>query len=550
MPSAPLRTCPLCSVATPEKICPHDGTPTYVKVVEAPGLEPGIVIGDRYRIVSRIGQGGFGAVYRAVHVATRQDIAIKVLKRELAQDAAQVQRFHAEAQASSLLQQAHTVRVYDFGQIDDGSLYLAMEFLHGRPLEALLHDTPALPPQRAVRILSQVLASLSEAHERGIVHRDLKPDNIFIVDMHGETDWVKVIDFGIAKFTGDMEQTLTRTGVAIGTPRYMSPEQACAAKVDGRSDLYSLGIIAYRLLTGSLPFDGQNSMEIVIAQMHAPPRPIAEVTPQPLPRSLVQAIERVLAKKPDDRFRNADEMRDALESALGDPWMIEPAADTVSPYRGGTVTAYSPAGSPAAPSQPRMEARTATPEPKGFTLLTPASKPGIPAVAPGTTSRPSRSGSMPVSGGAAGVPPRPSSKRYTAAVAIASVVTIAILGTALFLARAMWFHSRTPPTAPAATSVRSERAVAAPPPKAAAPARNAAVVDPPQPATVDASASAPAPAKNLAPAANPPVVPHPAAARSGPKAPSAHHPAASRPKLREERTPPKKGPSNDFQPFN
>ncbi len=536
MPAAgPDRICPACSLATEHKICPHDGTPTYIKVVDAPGLRPGLVIGDRYRIVSRVGQGGFGAVYRAVHVATHNDIAVKVLRREMATDTSQVQRFHAEAKASCLLQGAHTVRVYDFGQIDDGSLYMAMEFLRGRPLGTVLRVTPALPPARVVHILGQVLTSLAEAHAHGIVHRDLKPGNIFIVDMFGETDYVKVIDFGVAKFTGELEKSLTRTGLAIGTPRYMSPEQARGHKVDGRSDIYSVGIMAYRMLAGKLPFDAENSAETILMQIGKAPPPLAEVASQPLPQALIEAVEKALAKRPEDRFQTADEMRRALEESLADRRMVGPPPKKTAPAEPAekiTEEVVSPSFRPSAGSSPVGSppvARASSPVEgsAGFTGREARALGGEPAFHRRGRLRHKRTGAG----------PEPERKR-SRIIVIAALVAIAGLGLAAVLTHPLWSSEHAKPIHPRV-------ATPAPARPAPVPAPSTAVTSAPVPP----AAAKPSPALATAAVTTRPehqhkrrlAAPHPAEAA---RRENEHRPAARHQKA------PKQEPPHAFTRFN
>ncbi len=315
------RICPQCGLATEESVCPEHQCPTVLRSGGSlDQLQAGIVVGGRYRIERQLGRGGFGAVFLTTHVATRQELVLKVLKPDLGEDPTQVQRFFNEARASSLLSHPHTVRVFDFGQTDAGLLYIAMERLHGKELAQLLREIPdrRLDAVRAVRIGIAVCKSLSEAHHAGLVHRDLKPDNIFMCKVHGEDEFVKVIDFGIAKpANAPTEDGLTKTGFAVGTPKYMSPEQVTNKPLDGRSDLYALGVILYQVLAGEVPLAGASPMETLVAHLHTQPQPLRQREPS-VPAPLADLVMRALNKAPWDRYADADEMRQELEQLLAD----------------------------------------------------------------------------------------------------------------------------------------------------------------------------------------------------------------------------------------
>ncbi len=309
------RICPQCGLKTPESMCPQHGIPTLARVAGAiDTVQTGEIIGGRFRVDKLLGKGGFGAVFRATHVVTQQELVLKVLKPNLGEDENQVKRFLQEARTASKLSHPNTVRVYDFGQTDAGHLYLAMELLHGQELGQVLIDDGILPPERAIHIAIGVLKSLAEAHQAGLVHRDLKPDNIFLCNVHGEDDFVKVIDFGIAKpiDQGD-DGGLTRTGFTVGTPKYMSPEQVLNKGVEGRSDLYALGVILYQCLSGELPLSGPSPVETMMAQVQQEPAALSLVCSQELPPGLEAVVMRALRKQPNQRFVDAEDMRAALE---------------------------------------------------------------------------------------------------------------------------------------------------------------------------------------------------------------------------------------------
>jgi serine/threonine-protein kinase len=257
-----------------------------------------------------------GTVYKVEHVRMGKVLALKVLRPEIAIDKKIKQRFHQEARLVSKLSHPNTIQVFDFGELEDGSLYIAMEYLSGRDLAWTLRSHGALPERRAISIGSQVLASLAEAHENNIIHRDIKPANIMLLKGKAGEDRVKVLDFGIAKLTED-EQRKHITGVAdfLGTPAYMSPEQAKGEVLDARSDLYSVGAMLFELLTGRGPFVGPTALSIITKHMTEPAPRFSEVAPEKsLSLGLEQVVRKSLAKDRKERFANAEQMREALES--------------------------------------------------------------------------------------------------------------------------------------------------------------------------------------------------------------------------------------------
>jgi serine/threonine-protein kinase len=271
----------------------------------------------RFQVQSKIGEGGMGAVYRAVQTSMDRPVAIKILLRNLVKDDRFVQRFQNEALAVSRLAHPNTVRVIDFGQVDDATLFIAMELLDGQPLQRVMRRHGALPARRTMRVLTQVCRSLAEAHSKGIIHRDLKPDNLFISDVDDSHDFVKVLDFGVAKLVDDKSAgSLTQTHMLLGTPKYMAPEQAMSRGVDARSDLYSLGVIAYEMLTGASPFRGE-AMAVLYKQVNEPPPPMREIASDVVvPPELEQFVYRMLEKDPDLRPQSASEVASALEAML------------------------------------------------------------------------------------------------------------------------------------------------------------------------------------------------------------------------------------------
>ena len=281
----------------------------------------GRIFDSRYQITEQIGRGGMGAVYKAVHLSMNQVVALKVLGKEMSADDKQVQRFYHEARASSRLKHPNTIKVFDFGRAEEGQLYLAMEYLEGQTLTQLLRRETAFPVTRAIKIARQITKSLAEAHMNGLVHRDLKPDNVFITHIHGEEDFVKVLDFGIAKFLeGNPEhERLTQAGLVCGTPLYISPEQALGRSLDGRSDLYSLGVILFEMVSGSPPFRADTPVALVMRHIHDAPPSLTEINPGiVIPRSLHELIFRLLDKDRGKRPVSAEELLQILESVLGE----------------------------------------------------------------------------------------------------------------------------------------------------------------------------------------------------------------------------------------
>ncbi|MCO4763626.1 MAG: serine/threonine protein kinase [Myxococcales bacterium] len=317
-----------------------------VKQKESKDQMLGKVIGGRYRVTHVIGQGGFGAVYKCTHTATGDTLAIKVLRTDVADNLDVVARFRMEAKATSRLKHPNTVRVFDFGQMDDGNLFLAMEFLDGRTLTDLMRKEGPLEPERLVHVGLQVLKSLSEAHSKGLVHRDLKPDNIFVQNIHGEPDFVRVLDFGIAKSLTADKQDITSTGAVIGTPKYMSPEQARGQTVDQRTDLYSLGIMLFEGVSGTPPFMAETPLAMILRRVTEDPPRVHDNIALPTPIGLCDAILKSLARNPDDRYETADEMAAALTAAMKSPLHL-PTGQTVgggSGEAGSGTAAYGDIG--------------------------------------------------------------------------------------------------------------------------------------------------------------------------------------------------------------
>ena len=315
--------CPSChnAVEGNQPFCPTCGA----VLPREPGPDPliGRVFQDKYKIVKMIGEGGMGAVYvgeQALGAHSRK-VAIKTLHAHLSRDEKVCARFQREVGTLATLDHPNTVQVFDFGTSPDGVLYIVMEFVQGRSIADLLAKEGPIAAARVEKILAQICGSLAEAHSKGIIHRDLKPDNIVLTERAGQKDFVKVLDFGIAKRSGEAdrnEKQLTQQGMVLGTPPYMSPEQFTGQPLDARSDIYSLAVMAYEMLTGTLPFDAKTAWEWATLHMTAAPKAI-EATPNgaALPESMRGAIMRALAKDKEQRFANITEFYDRFSGKVG-----------------------------------------------------------------------------------------------------------------------------------------------------------------------------------------------------------------------------------------
>ncbi len=331
-----MRYCPICEVRTEAEICPTDNVPTVRSEVlrSEVTFPPGSVINKRYRVEELLGRGGMGTVMLATQLGMDREVAIKALSRDVVGDPQMIKRFYREVKAASSMDNPHVVRVFDFG-IDDaaGVPFLVMERLRGLPLSGLLAQEGALPERRTCLLLSQVAKALVDAHSRGIVHRDLKPENIFVTEHLDGEEFVKVLDFGIAKITNrdatDHTASLTGTGMALGTPRYMAPEQVQGKPVDHRADLYSLGCILHECVSGDAPFSGPDPAAILVAHLLKPPAPLPHtLCDGASPTSgFVGLRSRLLAKAPEQRPEDtADVLRELRALASPRPWRPKPRA--------------------------------------------------------------------------------------------------------------------------------------------------------------------------------------------------------------------------------
>ncbi len=316
-----MKTCPVCATEYSDdvKFCPVDGSTLRAKSPTADLV--GQVVADRYAIIRKLGEGGMGAVYLGEHVKMGRKSAIKVMNPSMANDPDAISRFNREASNASRISHPNVCQIYDFGETPEGIIYLAMEYIQGASLTDIIEREGALPAARAARILRQSADALSAAHDLGIVHRDLKPDNIMIVQGRDGADVVKVVDFGIAKAVAGEEtgQKVTKTGLVVGTPEYMSPEQLSGDKLDGRSDIYSLGLVFYRMLTGVLPFQADSAQETMIKRLTDDPMPLALARPDiAFPPGLQAVLDRALARQPAARYARASDFgRDTEEVVMG-----------------------------------------------------------------------------------------------------------------------------------------------------------------------------------------------------------------------------------------
>jgi len=280
------------------------------------------LVAGKYQLQRLLGRGGMGSVWEGVHVSLGTRVAVKFIEAEYADSPEARSRFQNEARAAATLQSKHVVQVYDHGLMPDGRPYIVMEFLAGEPLDARLERQGRLKPAETVRIVQQIARALGKAHRAGIVHRDLKPENVFLVwDDEEQTDVAKVVDFGIAKFTSPNMgvSSSTRTGSVLGTPYFMSPEQARGLRtVDFRTDLWALGVITYRCLVGALPFTGEAVGDLLVKICTAPLPVPSHFVPE-LPPAFDAWFARALAREPEGRFQSAQELTDALVAALGAP---------------------------------------------------------------------------------------------------------------------------------------------------------------------------------------------------------------------------------------
>lgn len=372
-----MKTCPQCQRSYPVSfaVCPQDGS----RLTESLEWAEGTVIRGKYRIVAKIGEGGMGAVYKALHMHFNESCALKVMAPQLMNDTALVKRFGREAIIARKLRHRNAVKVEDFDETEDGRPFIVMEYIEGQSLKHLMNATGPLSVARTSSIIKQAAAALDAAHQLGLVHRDIKPDNIVLVLSGGE-EVAKVLDFGIAKIRDSQSTSsgmaLTATGMVIGTPPYMSPEQAKGAdsdEIDGRSDIYSLGVVMYQMLTGVLPLKADTPLNMLFAQIQTPPTPIYEARPGvKIPAPVGELVMRCLEKDRSRRPQTGRELIEALEqceragnSAAGASSTSMPhknlsesttVPETPARFSGGTM----PLGATAYADQPTVRTPTAS----------------------------------------------------------------------------------------------------------------------------------------------------------------------------------------------
>jgi len=317
MTTATMTTCAGCkhSYAETALYCPSCGAPKARDNASSDTLL-GKILGERFLVQEQIGQGASGTIYRAEHVTLRRRVAIKVLHNELSRDDLAVERFRREATTVAEIDNEHIVEIHDFGRTPDGRLYLAMELLDGETLDTVLENVGQLSVERTADILIQVGEALMEAHAIGYVHRDMRPRNIFLCMRRGKSNFVKLLDFGLAKLVEtDSSAASTSLGMTFGDPRYMSPEQARGDRIDRRADIYQLGCVAYEMLTGTPPFSGNRVFDILSKQVTEIPAPLPTKRTG-IPLWMEAAVTKMLAKDPDNRFATTSRMVEALRRGL------------------------------------------------------------------------------------------------------------------------------------------------------------------------------------------------------------------------------------------
>jgi serine/threonine-protein kinase len=352
-PSAakPAAVAPAPVIAKPPAAGPGPMRPAAGRA-RSPVVDPyvGQTLNNRFHVDGKLGEGGFGAVYKGTQLATNRKVALKLLHPEMTKDENLVARFRREGLVLCNLRDAHTITTYDFDQTPDGTLYIAMELLEGKSLHQTFHDEAPIAWRRMFKILTEMCSSLAEAHAQGIVHRDLKPENIYLESRPGNPEFVKILDFGIAKvMRGEgMDPNapqLTATGQTLGTLEYMSPEQLMGKPLDGRSDVYALGVLAYELMTGRLPFpDAKGPAGLITAQLKQTPKRPSEARPDlAIPPGVDAVVLKCLEKMKDNRFPDVTAMANAVGEVLTTgAWASAPPSGPAAPSAPGA-----PAGKPA-----------------------------------------------------------------------------------------------------------------------------------------------------------------------------------------------------------
>jgi serine/threonine-protein kinase len=353
-----LKICPTCGASydAGHLFCPLDSAP--LRSTDDAGELVGSLVAGRYLISARIGIGGMGEVYRAQDVRLQRPVAIKVLHASLSGDLDALARFSREASNCSKISSQHVVQVYDFGETE-GLVYLAMEYVEGRSLKAVIDSEGPLAPERVASIVAQIARGLDAAHRlaRPVIHRDLKPENVLVTTDPEGGELVKVADFGISKALRDDTQKVTRTGFVAGTYEYMSPEQVAAGEVDQRSDVYALGLIAFQLLTGKLPFPAQTPEHAMLLRLTDPPQPLRAINSAlDYPDQLQRTLDKALARDPAERYGSAGEFAREFARSIQPGLIQQPAYTQQSALTPESVFAprSAPALQPEAPDPSRV----------------------------------------------------------------------------------------------------------------------------------------------------------------------------------------------------
>ncbi|PYX91144.1 MAG: hypothetical protein DMG67_11000 [Acidobacteria bacterium] len=403
-----MKYCDTCHNTYPTDFttCPKDQT--VLRAIT--DLVSGMVLRGKYRVEEKIGEGGMATVYRASHLHFNEELAIKVVNNALSENQDFLDRFKREAVITRKLHHPNAVRLDDFDITEDGRPFIAMEYVRGKSLRTILQEKGNLPISRAFNIARQAALALGAAHQLGIVHRDIKPDNVLLVPQADGSDLVKVLDFGIAKATGEQLQSgpgykPTSTGMVLGTPHYLSPEQARGKKsdqIDGRADLYALGVMLYEMVTGELPFKSDTAIEMLLHHIQTAPVPTNILKPEMnIPESVSAMIMKALEKDPGQRFQTGE----LMAQALSDPEAIVAGAVPLGPPQhtpaGGTVGAFSTAAMAAAAGS---QAAVATGTARSATAATapatapPASETRVLGSAAFTIQMPASSAANPIAG--------------------------------------------------------------------------------------------------------------------------------------------------------
>src|SRR5712691_12562334 len=321
-----MKTCPKCGAEYPDTttLCPSDG----IALEKTGDSLLGQILAGKYRIDERLSEGGMGTVYRGTHILMDKKVAVQVLRPSLAADEKIVARFSREARAASKISHPHALSVTDFGEDENGTVFLVMEYVDGRTLKDIIRQEGPMPLTRVVEIIKQVGSALEAAHAQGVVHRDLKSDNIMLLNTMN-ADYAQVLDFGIAKIKerdGEYDPGLTAPDLVIGTPQYMSPEQCSQAPgIDARSDIYSLGVILYEMLVGHVPFTGDSSTAIMLKHLQQPAPSVLDERSD-VPAAVGSVVARALEKRSEDRYQTVAELVEDFSIAAG----MEPAASSLA----------------------------------------------------------------------------------------------------------------------------------------------------------------------------------------------------------------------------